>query len=418
MRSGLPPSRWPCLAASFRWAQRPKSPGSSCRLSPGRAGGLRGARAGRAARQGTGHTVIVENKPGANGAIGAQEVARATPDGSTLWITSVGAAAINPRCTTSCPTTCRRTSRRCRWSSTTSSCWWSIRPTPPRRSRLRREQQRSARSRPPMASSGIGSIPHLAIEQLADGQPGEPDARPVQGRGTGHHRPDGRTGGWLLRRHPGPDRARQGRQAQGARLASSGATRRCPDVRTLEEQGIAKGVDTNNWYALFAPARTRRRRWSTRSTEAVRNAPWPRPALRDRLLASGAEPRPRRRASWRLLKARHRQVGPPDQGQGHQARVTRPKEQLMPARPPGGARHEARAGRDRAATSWPNAARCRCCTRCCSTARPIASAGSAADGRAQPDRGAGRDLRELIDPAGGGAQPRGASSSMRMFRTP
>ena len=40
--------------------------------------------------------VIVENKPGANGALGALETLRSEADGTTLWITSVGAAAINP----------------------------------------------------------------------------------------------------------------------------------------------------------------------------------------------------------------------------------------------------------------------------------------------------------------------------------
>ncbi len=40
--------------------------------------------------------VIVENKPGANGAIGAEYVAKSDPDGYTLFFTSVGAVAINP----------------------------------------------------------------------------------------------------------------------------------------------------------------------------------------------------------------------------------------------------------------------------------------------------------------------------------
>jgi tripartite-type tricarboxylate transporter receptor subunit TctC len=43
-----------------------------------------------------GQTVIVENRPGANGAIGAEYVAKAEPDGYTLFFTTVGAVAINP----------------------------------------------------------------------------------------------------------------------------------------------------------------------------------------------------------------------------------------------------------------------------------------------------------------------------------
>ena len=43
-----------------------------------------------------GQTVIVENKPGANGAIGAEYVAKSDPDGYTLFFTTVGAVAINP----------------------------------------------------------------------------------------------------------------------------------------------------------------------------------------------------------------------------------------------------------------------------------------------------------------------------------
>ncbi|MBS1178004.1 MAG: putative Bug-like extra-cytoplasmic solute receptor, family, partial [Proteobacteria bacterium] len=42
-----------------------------------------------------GQNVIIDNKAGANGAIGASDVMRSPPDGQTLWLTSVGAAAIN-----------------------------------------------------------------------------------------------------------------------------------------------------------------------------------------------------------------------------------------------------------------------------------------------------------------------------------
>jgi tripartite-type tricarboxylate transporter receptor subunit TctC len=43
-----------------------------------------------------GESVVVENKPGANGAIGAEYVAKSEPDGYTLFFTTVGAVAINP----------------------------------------------------------------------------------------------------------------------------------------------------------------------------------------------------------------------------------------------------------------------------------------------------------------------------------
>ena len=43
-----------------------------------------------------GQTVIVENRPGANGAIAAEYVAKSEPDGYTLFFTTVGAVAINP----------------------------------------------------------------------------------------------------------------------------------------------------------------------------------------------------------------------------------------------------------------------------------------------------------------------------------
>jgi len=43
-----------------------------------------------------GQTVAVENKPGASGAIAAQYVAQAEPDGYTLFFTTVGAVALNP----------------------------------------------------------------------------------------------------------------------------------------------------------------------------------------------------------------------------------------------------------------------------------------------------------------------------------
>jgi tripartite-type tricarboxylate transporter receptor subunit TctC len=43
-----------------------------------------------------GQSVVVDNRPGANGAIAAEYVAKSEPDGYTLFFSTVGAVAINP----------------------------------------------------------------------------------------------------------------------------------------------------------------------------------------------------------------------------------------------------------------------------------------------------------------------------------
>src|SRR5262249_4999913 len=43
-----------------------------------------------------GRTIIIENKAGANGAIGADYVAKSEPDGTTLFLTTLGAVGVTP----------------------------------------------------------------------------------------------------------------------------------------------------------------------------------------------------------------------------------------------------------------------------------------------------------------------------------
>jgi len=50
-----------------------------------------------------GQSIVVENKPGANGAIAAEYVAKSEPDGSTLFFSTLGALAINPSLRTDLP---------------------------------------------------------------------------------------------------------------------------------------------------------------------------------------------------------------------------------------------------------------------------------------------------------------------------
>ena len=50
-----------------------------------------------------GQSVIIENKAGANGALGADAVAKSQPDGYTLFLTTVGAVGMTPNMRTDLP---------------------------------------------------------------------------------------------------------------------------------------------------------------------------------------------------------------------------------------------------------------------------------------------------------------------------
>ena len=98
--------RLACLARRrARHRRRRAAPGAGLSQAPDPAGGrlhrrrhhrFRGAAARRAAAAFARASVIVENKPGANGAIAADYVAKSEADGYTLFFTTVGAVAINP----------------------------------------------------------------------------------------------------------------------------------------------------------------------------------------------------------------------------------------------------------------------------------------------------------------------------------
>ena len=70
-------------------------------------------------------TLLVDNRGGAGGSIGADAVAKSAPDGRTLLMATVGTQAINPALYKSCPTMRCGTSRRSRssrWRRWRSSC--------------------------------------------------------------------------------------------------------------------------------------------------------------------------------------------------------------------------------------------------------------------------------------------------------
>lgn len=236
-----------------------------------------------------GRTVVIENKPGGNGAIGAMEVLRAEPDGSTIWITSVGAAAINPALYEKLPYDMVRDFAPVSLVVNNDELLVANPADPAKDAAEFVANAKKAKEPLAMGSTGIGSIPHLAIEQLGDATGVKFLHVPYKGAAPAiTDLMGGQVGGFF-----GDVPGLIGHVKSGKLKALGMASRKrhpvLPEVKTLEEQGI-KGVDTINWYAFFVSAKTPASvidalNKATRATLTT-------PVVRDRLLQSGAEPAP------------------------------------------------------------------------------------------------------------------------------
>lgn len=236
-----------------------------------------------------GHVVVVENRAGANGAIAAEYVSRAAPDASTLWLTSVGAVAINPAL----------------YDKLAYDPVRDLVPVSlvvnnvevlvvPASAPYGSASEFVAAARQPgarisMASSGTGSVPHLAMELLNDAAKINLVHVPYKGAApaitdviAGHVQ-------GFFGDIPGLIGHIRSGKLKAIGLA---ATRRhpvLPDVRTFDEMGIP-GVDSDNWYALFA-ARGTPVAEAERVAQAVHRT-LATEGVKAKLLASGAEPAP------------------------------------------------------------------------------------------------------------------------------
>ncbi|MET0508534.1 MAG: tripartite tricarboxylate transporter substrate binding protein [Burkholderiaceae bacterium] len=236
-----------------------------------------------------GQTVIVENKAGANGAIGASEVMRSAPDGHTLWFTSVGAAAVNPSLYDKLAYDLTRDFAPVSLVVNNVELL-VVHPDDPAKDAAEFVANSKKKKDPTaMASSGIGSIPHLAIEQLKDATGANLVHVPYKGAAPAIVDVMGGQVGGFFGDIPGLIGHVRSGKLKAIGLASSSRHPTLPDVRPLAEQGMPN-VDSNNWYALFAPVKTSPDKVRALN-EAVRSA-LRSPALSARLLETGAEPAP------------------------------------------------------------------------------------------------------------------------------
>jgi tripartite-type tricarboxylate transporter receptor subunit TctC len=233
-------------------------------------------------------TVIVENKPGGNGATSAQAVINAKPDGMTLWFTSAGAAAINP-------SLYQKLTYKMADLEPVSLVVNNVEVlvtnanNPARSTNDLVAQSKKSKEPVPIASSGIGSMPHLAMESLASATNANFLHVPYRGAAPAIADLLGGQVSGFFGDIPGLIGQIKGGKLKPLGIAAPKRSAALPDVPTLEEQGI-KGVESNNWYAVFVPAKTPQARVD-QLNEAIRKVLTSEP-YRTQLIESGAEPMP------------------------------------------------------------------------------------------------------------------------------
>jgi len=234
-----------------------------------------------------GYQVVVENKAGANGAIAAEYLMRSPADGNTLWLTSVGAVAINPSLYDKLPYDPVRDLAPVSLvvNNVEVLVVGANDASPSAAEFVAAAKQRKEGTT--MASSGSGSVPHLAMELLADVTGANLTHVPYKGAApaitdviAGHVN-------GFFGDIPGLINFIRAGKLKPIGIAAGKRHPLLPDVKTFDEMGM-RGVDSDNWYALFASKSTPAADIE-RINQALRRA-LTNEGVRAKLMASGTEP--------------------------------------------------------------------------------------------------------------------------------
>jgi tripartite-type tricarboxylate transporter receptor subunit TctC len=229
--------------------------------------------------------ILIDNKPGGNGAISAEYMINAPADGKVLWFTSAGAVAINPGLY-----------EKLSYNPLKDLAPVSlvvnnvevlvVNPNYPANQGAEFVAI-SKQKEVTMASSGTGSVPHLAMEQLADSTKGKLLHVPYKGAAPAITDVLGGHVDGFFGDIPGLIGYIKSGKLKPIGIASNKRSPALPDVKTFAEMGVP-GVDSNNWYALFAKAGTSKAEIDKINTAMKKVLA--QEDVKNRLLQSGTDP--------------------------------------------------------------------------------------------------------------------------------
>ena len=202
-----------------------------------------------------GQTVIIENRPGAGGSLGASEVARAEADGNTLLMGHIGTLAVNPALYARLPYDPQKSFVPVAWVARVPNVLVVNASSP---IKTLADLVAKAKARPgtlTYSSGGNGSAAHITFEYLK--LKANFFMLHIPYRGTAPSVTD-LLGGQVDSTFTGaPAVLPHVRSGRLCALAVSSPQRlpSLPDVPTVAESGI-RGFDADQWYGVVAPAGT------------------------------------------------------------------------------------------------------------------------------------------------------------------
>jgi tripartite-type tricarboxylate transporter receptor subunit TctC len=205
-----------------------------------------------------GQTVIIENVPGAGGSLGADRVAKATPDGYTLLMGHIGTLAVTPSIYPRLPYDPIKSFAPVAWVARVPNVL-VVHPSVPARSV--RELVQYAKANPGKlnyGSGGNGSAAHIATEYFK--LQSDTDIVHVPYKGTAPAVTDAVAGQIQVLLTGAPAVMPMAKSGKLVALAVSSPQRipSAPELPTIAETGLPglAGFEADQWYGIVAPAGT------------------------------------------------------------------------------------------------------------------------------------------------------------------